>query len=482
MKKKTFALLLALAVLLTMTLGACTGGDSSESAAESPAAPAGESETPASEPAADGDAVELTMGSWRTDDVAQMNNLLAAYKEVAPNVNITFQPTNPPDYNATLRLQLESGTGPDLMYARSYATGQELFDAGYFADCTDLAGLKENFTETSLSPWQTADGKMFAVPFAAVSHAVYYNKDIFTQNSIEIPTTYDEFLAACQKLLDAGVTPLANGVADEWDVLECLFLGMLPNYVGGAEQRVKYETGELKLNDENFVNAYTDLAKLSPYLPQGFEAVTYNDSQVMFNTGTAAMFMDGSWTAGVYDGAPFEWGVFAMPARTADATAITFHPDMAITMNTKSAHPEEAKAFLEWLCTEAGATTASENLPLGYFPMINFPITLADEHANEFLSLNSGRTTDARFVWPALMDLYAPMNQAVINVLKGSETPQAAADSVAAAMPETPAVGTESAESDGAEAAEATESVEATEGAEAAAETTEATESTDAAA
>ena len=62
--------------------------------------------------------VSLTMGSWRTDDVEQMNRLLAEYKKVAPTVTIKFQPTNPPDYNATLRLQLDSNTGPDLMYAR----------------------------------------------------------------------------------------------------------------------------------------------------------------------------------------------------------------------------------------------------------------------------------------------------------------------------------------------------------------------------
>ncbi|NCB30609.1 MAG: carbohydrate ABC transporter substrate-binding protein, partial [Clostridia bacterium] len=97
--------------------------------------------------------------------------------------------------------------------------------------------------------------------------------------------------------------------------------------------------------------------------------------------------------------------------------------------------PEEAKAFLAWLCTQEGATTASQNLPVGFFPMINFPIELADAHANEFLSLNTGKETDARFVWPALMDLYAPMNQAVISVLKGTQTPQEAADSVMAMLP-----------------------------------------------
>lgn len=375
--------------------------------------------------------VTLTMGSWRADDVEQMNNLLAIYKEKT-GVEIQFQPTTPQEYNATLRLQLDGGTGPDLMYARSYATGQELFEVGHFADCTDIPGLKENFTAANLAPWQSPEGKMFAVPFAAVSHGMYYNKDVFAAQSLEIPTTFEELLAVCEALSAAGITPFANGVAEEWDILECLFLGMLPNYVGGAENRVKYENGELKLNDENFVQAYTDLGKLAPYLPAGFEAVTYNDSQVLFATGKAAMFMDGSWTSSTYEDVGFEWGVFALPAPEGKATAITFHPDMAITYNTATKYPEEAKAFLAWLCSDEGVNAAAAALPAGFFPMINLPVTMEDAHAAEFLALNNGKETDARFVWPKLLELYSPMNQAVIQVLKGAATPQEAADGVAA--------------------------------------------------
>ena len=96
---------------------------------------------------------------------------------------------------------------------------------------------------------------------------------------------------------------------------------------------------------------------------------------------------------------------------------------------------EEAKAFLAWLASPEGAALASEQLPTGFYPMINAPITLSDPHANEFLALNTGKETDARFVWPKMMDLYAPMNQEVIKVLKGETTPQAAADALAALKP-----------------------------------------------
>jgi len=374
--------------------------------------------------------IVLTMGSWRADDVAQMNKLLVEYRKVKPNVEIQFRPTNPPEYNATLRLQLEGGTGPDLMYARSYATGQELFRSGYFGDCTDIPGVRQNFTASNGAPWQMPDGRYFAVPFAAVSHAVYYNKTIFRREGLSVPQSWEDFLSLCGTLASRGYTPLANGVADEWDILEVYFLGLLPNYIGGASERVKYESGVKKLNDAAFTAAFQAMADSAKYLPRGFAAVTYNDSQVMFNNQQAVMFIDGSWTAGVYSGASFDWGLFAIPAPRGGKTAICFHPDMAITWNAKTRYPKECRDFLAWLASREGATTASAALPLGFFPMINFPIQLADPHANEFLGLNSGKETEARFVWPKFMDLYAPMNQAVIQVLKGEITARQAAEAM----------------------------------------------------
>ncbi len=428
MKKRFLSLTVACVLGASVLLAGC-GGSTAQPAASPEAAPEAEGQAA---PEATGEKVQLVMGSWRADDVAQMTAFIAEYEKANPNVTIKFDPTNPVDYNAALRVSLENGTGPDLMYARSFATGRELFDAGYFADISDMAALKENFSETNLAPWQSADGKSYAVPFIAVSHGVYYNKDIFAQNNLSVPTTWDEFMTVCKTLKDNGVTPLANGVAEEWDILETFFLGMLPNYVGGADQRALYENGTKKLNDETFVQAYTDMASVAQYLPESFEAVTYNDSQVLFNTQSAAMFVDGSWTLGVYADAPFEWGIFPVPARNAADTGVCFHSDAGMAMNAATKYPEECKAFLEWLCTQEGATVSAANMPTGFFPMSNHPVTLDNAQANEFLAMNEGRVTDSRFVWPNLIYLYDVMDQAVISVLKGTSTPQEAADSVAA--------------------------------------------------
>lgn len=378
--------------------------------------------------------VTLTMGSWRPDDSVQMNELFATYHELFPDVTITFEPTINVDYNATLRLQLESGIGPDQFTTRSFAGGLDLYNQGYLADITNVPGILENFIENNRAPWSDG-GVVYSLPFAAVSHGVYYNQDIFAANDLSVPNTWEEFIAVCEALLDAGITPLANGVADEWDILECVFCSMIPNYIGGAAGRAQFESGERALTDPAFVQALTDYASLAPFLPADFSAVTYNDSSNLFGLGQSAMFIDGSWSAGVYDDVDFEWSVFPVPARAGSDTIIPFHPDMGIAVNAASANIEAAKDFIAWLATPEGAQIASDKLPLGFFPMISAPIVIEDPHAMAFLAMNEGRETDCRFVFAKLTNLYSPMNQEIIKLLKGEQTPEGVAEAMAALMP-----------------------------------------------
>ena len=388
-------------------------------------------------PAMAANAVDLTFESWRPDDSENWNQILEAYKAVAPDVNIVHEGITSKEYNATLRTQLETGKGPDLIMARSYATGQELFDAGYFGDCSDVAGIQDSFAASSLAPWQTVDGKMFAVPTAAVQQVVFFNKTFFQENGYEVPATWEDFIALCQAIKDANTdpdfSPLANGVMDEWDILECAFLGMLPNYVGGAEERVKYESGEKKLNDEAFIAAYTDFAKIAPFLPASYTAVGNSDSQQLFGLGRAPMWIDGSWSAGsiaVLE-PDFEWGVFAIPAPAGATAGLCFHPDFALTYNTASENIDAAKDFLAWTISPEGAPIVANLLPGGFYPMVDMQITLEDEHANESLALNQGKVLDARFIWAQMLDLYDPMNKGLIALLSGDKAPQAVADEMA---------------------------------------------------
>jgi len=379
--------------------------------------------------------VTLTMGSWRVDDVEQMETILAAFHEAYPNITIEFDPTNPPDYNATLRTQLEGGTGPDLMYLRSYATSRQLFEEGFLEPISDLPGLGDAVDPAALVPWSATDGTPYGVPFIAVSHGIYYNKDIFAEVGVEVPDTWEQLLEAAQAIQDAGYEPFANASGDAWTIAEIVFMNLAPNFIGGVEGRNAYLNGERCFNDENVVAAFQAVADLAPYLPEGQEALTYYDSQQLFLLEEAAMWMGGSWDIPVFNAEEpeFEWGVFATPAPEGKDEYVTFHLDAGMGINAASEHKEEARLFLEWMLTSEFGGLLGNQLP-GFFPISKEAPVLEDPHAAEFLALNEGRGLDVRWAWEGLLDGapdgYTLMQDNSIAVINGDMTPQEAADSL----------------------------------------------------
>ncbi len=455
MSKKLF---LAVLLIAALVLSACTAAPppAEEPAAEEPAAEEPAAEEPAAEepaeepaaeepaeeepadeePAAEGEAVTLTMGSWRVDDVEQMNTILAAFTAEHPNITIQFDPTNPPEYNAALRTQLEAGTAPDLFYLRSFATSRQLFEEGFLVPLDDLEGLQENFSEANLSAWATEDGVPYGVPMIAVSHGVYYNVDLFNEVGVEVPETWEELLTVAQTIQDAGYTPIANASGDEWTIAEIVFMNLAPNFIGGREGRLAYLEGQRCFNDENTVAAFQAVADIAPFLPDGQEALTYYDSQQLFLLGEAAMWFGGSWDIPFFESeAPdFEWSIFPVPAPEGqDQEYVTFHLDAGMGINAASENQEAARTFLEWMTTADFATLLGNELP-GFFPIHNQAPPLDNEHAATFIGFNEGRETDVRWAWPVLLDGapdgYTLMQNGAIAVINGDMTPQEAADAL----------------------------------------------------
>lgn len=375
--------------------------------------------------------VTLTLGSWRVDDVEQVQKMLDAFHQEYPNIQIRFTPTNPPDYNAVLRTQLTGGTGPDLMYVRSYKVGQDLFAEGYLEELENL-DLKANYSEGSLEAW-SLDGNSFAVPFMAVSHGIYYNADLFAKHNLEIPQTWEELLAVAETLQNAGIIPFSNGSKDEWDMNEIVFMNLLPNFIGAREARLEYETGQVPFNDEKMVAAFRALQDIAPYLPMGQEGVSYYDAQQLFLLGRAAMFFGGSWDVAFFANSnpAFEWSVFATPAPEGKPTVVTFHPDAGIGLNSASQHKEAGYTFLNWLTTVEAAQILADEIP-GFYPLNENTIQIESKPANDFYALSEGKDVDARFVWPVLQagepDGYLLTQTAALAVVKGSMTPEEAAE------------------------------------------------------
>src|SRR5690625_3439226 len=180
---KWWLLVLLVLVLIVSACSQDSGGGETE-------------ETTNDEPAnsSDGDEeVELTIGSWRTEDVAQYEKVIEKFNEKYPNIKLTFNPTKNTEYNTILNTALQAGEGPDIFHLRPYGAGIELGEAGYVEPINDLEGL-DVFSEDALMASRGENGDQYGVPLNISTTQVYYNKEIFSDLGLEEPTTWDEVI------------------------------------------------------------------------------------------------------------------------------------------------------------------------------------------------------------------------------------------------------------------------------------------------
>jgi raffinose/stachyose/melibiose transport system substrate-binding protein len=298
------------------------------------------------------------------------------------------------------------------------------------ADLSGLAAMA-NFSDVAKSAWQTDDGTAtFCVPMASVIHGFIYNKDAFEQLGLTVPTTVDEFFAVLDKIkADGTYIPMAMGTNDQWEAATMGYNNIGPNYWHGEEGRLALIKGTQKLTDEDWVAPYRQLAKWKDYLGDGFEAQTYPDSQNLFTLGRAAIYPAGSWEISGFNAqAQFKMGAFNPPVQNAgDECYISDHTDIALGMNAASKHPEESKAFLEWVGSTEFATLYANALP-GFFSLNSAPVTMDDPLAQEFVSWRDKCKSTIRSTYQILSrgtpNLENETWNASVNVIKGTETPE----------------------------------------------------------
>ncbi|MBP7241805.1 ABC transporter substrate-binding protein [Amaricoccus sp.] len=386
--------------------------------------------------AAEAQDATLTIESWRNDDLAiWQEKIIPAFEASHPGIKVTFAPSAPTEYNAALNSKLDAGTAGDLITCRPFDASLTLYDKGQLADLTDLAAMA-NFSDVAKSGWSTDDGAhTFCVPMASVIHGFIYNKTAFEELGVTPPATTEEFFAALDKIkADGTYIPMAMGANDQWEAATMGYQNVGPNHWKGEQGRLALIAGTQKLTDPQWVAPFTEIARWKDYLGDGFEAQTYPDSQNLFTLGRAAIYPAGSWEiapfrAQVADA--FEMGAFPPPvAKAGDECYISDHVDIAIGMNPATKNPEAARTFLEWVGTPEFAQLYANALP-GFFPLQNEAVALDDPLAQEFVSWREKCKSTIRSTYQILSrgtpNLENETWNASANVIRGTETPEAAA-------------------------------------------------------
>lgn len=388
-------------------------------------------------PTETGDRVTLVIESWRNDDLPIWQDvIIPAFNEEYPDIEVVFQPLPPAEYNSALNAKLEGGSAGDLITARPFDASLSLYQQGYLADLTDLPGM-DNFSDVAKSAWQTDDGSAtFAVPMASVIHGFIYNAEIFDELGLEEPETVPEFFDVLDAIkADGTYVPLAMGTADLWEAATMGFQNIGPNYWEGEEGRRALIEGTAEFTDQEYVAVWEQLARWAEYMPRGFEAQNYPDSQNMFTLGRAAIFPAGSWEISLFNvQADFEMGAFPPPLPEGqDTLYISDHTDIAMGMNPATDHPEEARLFLEWMTTQEFAELYSNELP-GFFSLADHRINIEDSLAQEFLDWRQIGESTIRNSYQILSrgepNLENQLWNVSAQVINGNLTPREAAQQV----------------------------------------------------
>lgn len=145
---------------------------------------------------------------------------------------------------------------------------------------------------------------------------VYYNKDLFAKYNIKIPTTYDEFVDACQKFVDAGVTPIAAD-AQEYGVMWLWWQLVSKNADSKFIDNWQLYRGDVDWNSKVLTNS---VKTINEWLDKGFisrnaTGMKAEDTTQAFIKGEYPIYQTGTWNQGrfVKQIKSFDWDAAVMP-------------------------------------------------------------------------------------------------------------------------------------------------------------------------
>ncbi len=146
----------------------------------------------------------------------------------------------------------------------------------------------------------TVDGKVMAVAFMANAQHLVYRGDVLEQVGLDVPTSYEEVLAAAEAIRAAGIMeyPVGGAYAAGWNLAQ-EFTNM---YIGTGGEFFKPGTAEVSINNAQGVEALEMMKALTEYMNPDYLTHDSNATSAEWEAGNVALMnMWGSRTGVLMD-------------------------------------------------------------------------------------------------------------------------------------------------------------------------------------
>jgi len=358
--KKSFTVGFIVIMLITLALAGCSNSRNG-SAPDSSKPTVANNTAPTTTP--DDSPVTLKFLHW----VPYSKAALDKFHEKYPNITIQFEQVDPANYSTVVKSRLAAKADVDIIGLNAGPDGIEhAVKTGSVIDLTGSSFLS-NLMPAAVQAG-TIDGKTYGFAQGTYAIGVWYNKDLFEKAGVTIPTNWNDFLAACEKIKNTGVAPLAISGKDVWTTGYYTMSQWteLEQEQPGTLNQLK--TGEAKWTNPEFLNAYKqmeDLAAKGYFLNgKGSVGMTYDQAVLAFQQGKAAMWLMGSWALDKFavDFKDFKVGVFPFPTNDASKQPLVPQVTDAILSGVAwSKHQDAVKKFIEFSASvESGSLQAKE--------------------------------------------------------------------------------------------------------------------------
>lgn len=194
----------------------------------------------------------------------------------------------------------ETGSEPDVLFFFNGADANSFIEADKVVSIDEIRAEYPDYASNmndDLITDSLVDGKKYAVPVNGFWEAMFVNKEVLDAAGVEVPGadyTMDMFKEDCQKIKDAGYTPIAAA------------LGNIPHYWweyaifnhNTPENHVQVPAG---IEDAtSWVDGMLDIKELYElgYFPDNTLSATDDETFAMFVDSKAAFLIDGSWKVG----------------------------------------------------------------------------------------------------------------------------------------------------------------------------------------
>ena len=303
-----------------------------------------------------GGPTEIRFHLSKPEAIPYFRELIAEYNSSQDDVRVVF------DTSSNLQAGFLRGNPPDLGLLNYNMEMSRFMERGALSDLSDMPEADRILPEVQdlVDQYATYPGRTSVLPYSVMAASVIYNVDIFEQQGLEVPQTWDELIAVCDQLQAAGITPFYGTFKDPWTVAQ----GWFDYTVGGTVDVAEFydEMNELgtEVGPDSPVSFERTLLEPVDRMTMLAETYTnpdaasrgYGDGNLAFAQGQAAMYLQGPWAFGeIAKTSPdLKLGTFPLPMTDdPEDLEVRVNIDLAVWIPEASRHQEEARGFLSYL-------------------------------------------------------------------------------------------------------------------------------------